>query len=399
MKKKAALIFTVFCAVGMAAQNRFTALESALQNEGFANIRTVEKDSTLILTLQNEAYKLHASGIAAAIKVLEKQGALDGRSVEMIVTDYDVPQATLRYSPATGNWDVSHRLDRKDWKLVRSSPVINSDFGKIDINIYPQVSLMNLIITQVYQSLWQLSPELSVSLWPGMKLSAQLKIPIYNDGYGARESKVHPGMITFSQRFRLPGDIMGRFSAGVFHNNRHGLALELKRRFSLAPWAWMEGHFAMLGLCYYDGFTLHYDNQVEPFWSIGGGMYWPLLETAFSMKVERFLLNDYGIKAEMTRHFRYCSIGFYAEKGLNTYAKSNGGFRFQIALPPYRMKRWKASGYIPRINTSGQMGMTYNANNEQRWYKETRFEASDNIMNDNSFNPYFIKKEIEKLKL
>lgn len=387
----------LFCAVGLAAQNPFASLESALEREGFANIRTVERDSTLVLTIQNEAYKLQASGIAAAIKVLESQDILDGRRVEMIVTDYEIPQVTVKYDPAVGDWKVTHKLDSQDWKLVKSQPVTNSSFGKVDINVYPQISLMNLIITQVYQSLWQLSPEFTVSLWPGMKISAQVKIPLYNDGFGYRESKVHPGLLTFSQRFRTPYDIMGRFSMGVFHNNRHGIALQLKRNFTFAPWAWVEGHFAMLGLCYYDGFILHFDNKVSPYWSLGAGAYWPKLETTFQMKVEKFLLNDYGIKFEMIRHFRYCSIGFYAEKGLNSYAKTNGGFRFQIALPPYRLKRWKASAYIPRINTSGQMGMTYNANNEQKWYKETKFEASDNFMNDNAFNAYYIKKEIDKL--
>ena len=38
----------------------------------------------------------------------------------------------------------------------------------------------------------------------------------------------------------------------------------------------------------------------------------------------------------MIRHFRYCSIGFYAMKA--EHAKANGGFRFQVALPPYKYK-------------------------------------------------------------
>ena len=54
----------------------------------------------------------------------------------------------------------------------------------------------------------------------------------------------------------------------------------------------------------------------------------------------------------MIRHFRYCSIGFYAMKA--EHAKANGGFRFQVALPPYKYKR---KGYIPRVNTSTNMGI------------------------------------------
>ena len=89
----------------------------------------------------------------------------------------------------------------------------------------------------------------------------------------------------------------------------------------------------------------------------------------------------------MIRHFRHCSIGFYAMKGLDRAAHTNGGFRFQIALPPYRARRY---GYVPRITTSGQMGMSYNANNERYYYREIRSEASDNIMSKNYYNPYYV---------
>ena len=91
----------------------------------------------------------------------------------------------------------------------------------------------------------------------------------------------------------------------------------------------------------------------------------------------------------MIRHFRHCSTGLYAEKARS--AQLNVGFRFQVALPPYNQKR---RGYIPRVRTSGQMGMSYNANNEQYYYKEFRTEASDNIMSKNQFNPYFIESQL-----
>lgn len=387
----------VFCSVFTSkAQDEFERTMVALQQEGFADLRVATKDSVVVFTIQNEAYKQQATGIAAALRVLRDQGELEQKLVKVIVTDYGIPQVTLTYDPAVGDWKVSHRLEKESWKMVRYQPKRNSSFGKADIAVYPRVSLMNLIITQVYQSLWQLNPAFEVSLWPGSKISAQVDIPLFNDGYGAREDKVHPGMITFSQRFRVPGDVMGRFSAGLFSNNRHGLALDLSRRFSFNPRFWVQGSFALLGLNYWDGFHLHYDPKLQPFWNLGVGYYWPKGQTSFVLKVQKFLLEDYGVKFEMSHHFRYVSIGFYAEKGLNTYAKTNGGFRFSVALAPHKYKRYKYT-YIPRITTAGQMGMTYNANNEQRWYKESKWEASDNIMNDNAFNPYYIKKEIDKL--
>ena len=73
------------------------------------------------------------------------------------------------------------------------------------------------------------------------------------------------------------------------------------------------------------------------------------------------------------------------------HANSNGGFKFIVALPPYKYKRHK---YIPRVSTSLGTGITYNAGNEKYYYKMPYSNASENIMQQNSFNPYFIKSEL-----
>ena len=88
------------------------------------------------------------------------------------------------------------------WKNARKIKLKNSSLFKIDILVYPEFSFKNVIITQIYQILFDLSPAIEISLWKGMKATAQVKIPVYNDGYGAREGKVHSGFLTLSQRFR-----------------------------------------------------------------------------------------------------------------------------------------------------------------------------------------------------
>lgn len=50
----------------------------------------------------------------------------------------------------------------------------NSSLFKVDVVVYPEVSLKNLVITQVYQVLFNLSPAVEVSFWKGMKLTAQV---------------------------------------------------------------------------------------------------------------------------------------------------------------------------------------------------------------------------------
>lgn len=64
---------------------------------------------------------------------------------------------------------------------------------------------------------------------------------------------------------------------------------------------------------YWDGFRFHYDPKMGLTWTIGGNFYWPQYNTSFNLKVEQYLKEDRGVKFEMIRHFRYCSIAFSNE--------------------------------------------------------------------------------------
>lgn len=373
-----------------------------LVNMGFENIRCTETESELIYTIENNVYKAKGVGIAKAIEVIQSQGLPINKPCKVIVTHLEIPELALTYRPSIGNdsipnsnntgWETSYDLG-DSWKKIKDEKVQNSSRFKVDIVIYPQLSYKNLIITQIYQVLFTLNPAIEFSLWEGMKFTGQVVIPIYNDGYGRRQDKVHPGFITISQSFRLPYNIKGKATLGCFNADRYGVDLRLFRPFSFDERFSLEAKVGMTGIGYWDGFKLHYDKDMTLTWTIGANFYWPKYNTQFSLKGEQYLMKEKGIKVEMIRHFRYASVGFYAMKA--EHANSNGGFKFQILLPPYKYKRFKGNyKYIPRINTSNQMGTIYNAGNEQLYYKQYKSEASDNIMNNNSFNPYFIKSEL-----
>lgn len=395
------------------ARDPFRADEAArrLAEAGFANVRAVETADFTVFTVENDYYKIPAEGFARAVQILEGSGLDEGKPIKLIGTSYKVPEVTMTYDPVLGSWRTTKRLDAS-WDAVKGQPMLSDSFGKVDITVYPQVSLMNLIITQVYQSLWQLSPALETSLWPGGKITLQVKVPLYNDGYGTGESLVHPGFLTVSQRFRDPWhlNIFGKLTAGVFNSTRIGVALELAYWFPNERF-WVDGRLGWLDLIRFgpssnaqavcplpaglEGFWVH-PNATPDFrflWNLAINYYNPSLQTTFLLRAERFVIGDTGIKFEMIRHFRHCSVGFYAMKGFDPAAHTNGGFRFQIALPPYRQPR---HGYVPRLTTSGQMGASYNANNERYYYIEYRTEASDNIMSRNYYNPYYINSQLGK---
>ena len=365
---------------------------------GFENVRWIENDTECIYTIENNVYKANGVGIAKAIETIQKTGLPKGKRCKVIVTNLEIPEIALTYHPSRcdsvpedgiKNWEISYELGNS-WKEVKKEKKKNSSRFKVDIVVYPQLSYKNLIITQIYQALFTINPAIEVSLWPGSKLTGQVIASIYNDGYGTFYDKVHPGFLTLSQRFRLPYNIKGKATIGYFNADRYGMDLMLfypfkDERFSL------EGRIGATGIGFWDGFMLHYDRDLSITWTIGANFYWPRYNTQFSLKGEQYILQEKGIKFEMIRHFRYASVGFYAMKA--EHANSNGGFRFQVLLPPYKYKRFK-NKYIPRVNTSYNMGIAYNAGNEQLYYRQYRSEADENIMNNNRFNPFFIKSEI-----
>lgn len=363
---------------------------------GFENVRWTENAEARIYTIENNVYKANGVGIAKAIEIIQRQGLPTNKYCKVIVTHLEVPEVILTYQPTENSsiakegktsWETSYEVG-ESWNEIKREKIKNSSRFKVNILIYPQLSYKNLIITQIYQALFTLNPAIEISLWPGMKFTGQIIVPIYNDGYSIYQDKIHPGFITLSQRFRLPFNIKGKATVGYFNADRYGMDMMLfypfkDERFSL------EGRIGAVGVGYWDGFKLHYDKDLKLTWTIGTNYYWPRFNTLFCLKGEQYLMGEKGVKFEMIRHFRYASVGFYAIKGRNI--NSNGGFRFQILLPPYKQKRHK---YIPSINTSYNMGITYNAGNEQYYYRQYRSEANENIMNNNNFNPYFIKSEL-----
>ncbi|MCI1648342.1 MAG: hypothetical protein LKI29_08420, partial [Bacteroides sp.] len=341
---------------------------------------------------------LNGVGIGKAVDIIQKMGLPVNKSCRIIVLDNNVPQVSLYYHPIIGDtvpqvnrrdWKVSSDLGRV-WKQVRKVKRKNSSLFKVDFVVYPELKLKNLVITQIYQVLFNLNPAIEVSLWNGMKVMGQVIIPIYNE-YGSSYSQVRQGYITLSQSLRFPHNIFLTATIGTFNNSRWGGDLSAKYIFKDERF-FIEGSVGYTGRSRFTDWRWKVSPIKRLTWSIGANFYWPKYNTQFALTLEQYLLSEKGIQFQMIRHFRYTSIGFYGMKVQHAGNKGfNGGFRFQIALPPYKYKR---KGYIPRILPSEYFGMSYNAGNEQYYGRSFNPRVYDNIASDNSFNPYFIESEL-----
>ena len=370
----------------------------ALVEMGFENVGWTEDAEERVYVLQNTAYRLHGIGIGKAVDVIQEMGLPERKACRIIVLDNNVPQISLCYHPIIGDsvpeaerrdWNVSYELE-DSWKKVRGVKKKNSSLFKVDIVVYPELSLQNLVITQIYTVLFNLDPTIEVSLWKGAKLNAQVIIPIYNE-YGSAYGQVRQGYVGLTQQVRLPWNTFLTAAVGSFTNNRWGGDLSAIHYFKDERFS-VEGRIGYTGASRFRNWRWKVSPLKRLTWTLGGGFYWPKYNTQFKAKVEQYLLGEKGVRFEMTRNFRYTSIGFYAMKVQYAGNKGyNGGFRFQINLPPYRYKR---RGYIPRVLPSRSFGMSYNAGNERYYGKSYTPVLSNTIAQENSLNPYFIKSEL-----
>ena len=373
----------------------------ALVEMGFENVGWTEDSDERVYVLQNSAYRLQGVGVGKAVDIIQEMGLPEDKPCRIIVLDNNVPQVSLYYHPIKGDtvslaerrdWNVSYDLGgswQKVWKVKKK----NSSLFKVDIVVYPEFMFQNYRLSKMYDIVLNLSPAIEVSLWKGMKVMGQVIFPVINDDYGRLYSQIRPGVVSVEQTVRLPHNIFLSASAGFYSNSRAGVDVRAKHFFHDERFS-VEARLGYTRRGYFDKWAYYHGHKWTLTGSVGGNFYWPKYNTRFSVKAERYLLEEYGISGEMVRHFRYAAIGFYGRKVFGQeYAANNGfnaGFLFYITIPPYKYKR---KGYIPRV-VGGTFGLRYNAGNEQYYGSGYRTRPDDNPLQDSRFNPYFIKSEL-----
>lgn len=385
-----------------------------LVEKGFENVVWGENDQERVYVVENSAYRLSGVGIGVALDEIQRHGLpKDGKMCRLIVLDNNVPVISLLCNTegldgreiSRRDWNASYDLGEA-WELVKGKRRENSSLFKVDILVYPEFSFRNSRFSVPYEVRLNLNPTVQVSLWRGGKATAQLVVPVVND-YGYKYASVRPGYLTLSQSVRLPYNIFLTGTVGFFNNNRFGAdaaaEYHLKNgrfwvdgRISYTWWGeWGEWEFRNGKMENIHPFRFGYSKEEDRRMTgqLGVNYYWEKYDTQFALRGESFLGGDCGVRFDMIRHFRYCSIGFYG-----TYIPSdwwndgiNAGFRFQINLPPYKYRR---KGYVPRVMPSRNWGFSYNAAGAFVYGQRFRANIDDNISNNIKYNPLYVKSEI-----
>ena len=140
-----------------------------LVDMGFENVVWSEDEKERVYVLENTPWRLQGVGLAHAIDRIQKTGLPEkGKSCRIVVLDNNIPQISLIYTAnpdslkaapgsyaARSAWDATYDLG-DSWDKVKKEYRMNSSLFKVDVVVYPELYLKNLIITQIYQVLFNL---------------------------------------------------------------------------------------------------------------------------------------------------------------------------------------------------------------------------------------------------
>ncbi len=391
------LLFVVTSEKKLKGQDK---IKERLLLAGFENLRVLRDDHELYISAEDNIFRWYLTGIKAVLDTVAKYSEPHTR-LSLVVLGKGIPKLVVHVSP--GLWkeyllgtvqlheisddlEVNYELDGS-WNKLKNTVPENSSFSKADLVVYPQFALQNVLVKKIYEIQLNIAPAVEITLQKGLCFTGQVIFPVIND-LGFDGDFIRPGFVTLSQQIRLPHQWFGRVTVGNFNASRYGTDFFIfhplrNNRWSIA----MNAGYTGSSRFYHGQWTAGKINVVT--WFARGGYYYPKFDLQLDLTVGRYLNNDYGVRADCTRHFGEKTVGFYI---MQSGGQANGGFHFSVPLPPVKRFRRRAFRIVPPRFFDWE----YNAATEFYYgrYYETR--PNEN-RSEQWMNPIFIKNELLKI--
>ncbi|NWJ53245.1 MAG: YjbH domain-containing protein, partial [Bacteroidetes bacterium] len=350
------------------AQRQAGEITKRLNRAGFENIRVFPYGNTVTVSYENSRYRNKATALSEILDSLSGYG-YDTLKVITLVKDLPVVITKLsasvwkqyKASQITGiemarQITISYNTDAV-WNTLSNRMSTHPHINKIDIVVYPQVSIMNVQFNRNYEVQLNIAPALEVSLWRGMKFTGQVIFPVVNDyRFGEVGTLIRAGFVTLAQEFRLPGTIQGRAVVGKFNADRYGADMTLTK-FLFGGVSYLSANAGYTGMYRYVSSNWYRDDLSTLTWFLKSGYFYKPYDMQLDITAGRYLMGDYGLRGDVTRYWGETSIGFYA---MVAGSKFNGGFHFTIPLLPKRNRKNRSF----EVRTPYYFDWEYNAGTE-----------------------------------
>ena len=331
-----------------------------LVKKGFENVHVTKRHDTLFVGFENRVYRWEVRGLAEAI-ILLMPLLDDSATLSLTCLQTGIPVVTVlltkqQYlglvtqtsSTETFTASVKALLPVTSYKQVTErKPGLNRSYAKFDFFVSPLFRAQFSNFDQPLEMELGIVPSVQVSFVKGMRLLAQVILPVYNNlepkGYHIR-----PGLMVLSQTFRLPGNLFATIGAGYFTRNRYGINGEVRKYF-------FNGKLALGASLGYTGSAAIQNGRwvytgITTFtWGADAAYRFSKPDLTVKAGYGRYLFGDMGWRVDVSREFGEISIGFFA---MQTGGITNGGFNFIVPIPPRRYStkhavRVRPASYVP----------------------------------------------------
>ena len=245
---------------------------------------------------------------------------------------------------------------------AQSKPVVEL-FGGSELS-YADVNFLRL-----YNLLVNLTPSAKVHLGNEWEANVQTYLPILNEGYPRRDDMFRLNMANISKVLRFEDSHQYfKFTAGLFGNQRWGG--DIRWMYPINSWLMVHGR---AGLTNYWALGADLEGNSESDftttkWNLTGTLGLSVWLKAWNTELRavggRYLNKNHGVEGEVIRHFKHCSVSFFAqlhEKTKSQYVRlrysQTTGFRIIIMFPQLSNKKNNAVVFRPASN----FRLTYNA--------------------------------------
>ena len=331
------LLLLICPAVSMQATDAQEAA-SQLVGLGLENVRVATKGTeTVYVAIEAASYRETYRGAAVC---LQKLGELfpEVGTFRVMLIENQMPQMALTATRENGRWKLKGGYDYHDIDIAtRVTTVRNSSSGKMDLTVYPMVTLINHRLNQVFEYVVSLAPTFETSLWKGNRITLQAVIPVSYDTESINnETYPHVGIADVAQEITSPnGRWQAALAGGFFFFDRYGVDLRLG--YHVTPRLTLGAEASCTGDAFvdYDG---HYNfGKMKRFSYFGKVDYYePYTLLQGQITGGRFVYGDYGVRGDISRHFGDYTIGVY---GIWSEGETNLGFHFAIPIGPKRQMR------------------------------------------------------------
>ena len=385
------IIVCLFTALTVQAQDEDI---EVLWQEGFEDIQTATVGDTIFVSIEDRAHRGTFRGAAAAIKELSSHHP-EVNNFEVVLTDYKMPQLIVHASKREGIWDV--RVDREmksALQLLKNvSPQARST-GRIDLTIYPMVSLVNNKLDHLFDYSVRIAPAIGVTLWKGGRLTLQPIFPILHK-LDDTDSKryIQVGNTNISQQFISTKRWQLSAALGFFHSERAGIQAQVDfhalRGLDISLEA---GYTTQANYDATNGFGFSRTPRFNAL--LSADYYEPHSKLQIQVMSGRFLYGDYGVRGDISRHFGEYVIGIY---GIHTGGENNAGFHFTIPFGGKRQKRHSAI----RVRLPEYYSMEYSMLSYFRYWREkmgrTYVTQPDKNRSAHYWEPAYVQEYVSRM--